>query len=1059
MASPDETIDDKDVPLLTSDRALLLETMPEEVYAHLDQNDATHSAKTVPLGDIKKRFMQQTAGDSGPTSTQIPQFAEADIYQKLSMLNELERAGGQRYAIGELLGSGGNGVVYDLRDNNFDRHVAVKLLAEVQPDNPKEVLHFLHEAFIASQLDHPNILPVYDLDVTKDGSPFYTMKKVEGYSLSQAIEDVVPPPLTNEVRGIDDIVRVFIKVCEAVAYAHDKGIIHQDIKPSNVMLGAFGEVRVVDWGSAIDTKTEEATAGRLVGTPVYMSPEQARREGADERSDVYCIAASLLHALTGRFPMWHESTRVFWKYKREGIIDPLSKADEERIPGPLIAIVYKALDPDPDDRYQSVAAMAADLMHYQSGLAVSAYHYSLWEFLQQWLHRNREVVIASSLAVLVLIAAVVYAYVQYQKELSGWGKPIVSETFDDDSWRQRWVSTLGTWQVDQGRLVTDSGPAFYAFLHKPVYGSVAIEFEGEMLPGSSACDLSIAYAKNIRQEASGIYAMDEVYLLQHGGFNNSCSMIAGPDGRLDYRDIQLEHGRRYHVRAEIDGNSMSLYLDGARVCYHRADFPWTSGYIGIYGYFKGKAFDNIKIYEKSVAEKVSVIETADVFFQSELYDEAIQQYQRIVASHTGTAIAEEALYKQGLCYFVNGDYEHANQLWQKLRTDTYAVSVRLHKWRHLLSRDEFQLVIDEMVTVYAQASQHEQSRIRLLWGEAVHQQSQYNKLTALQAYLSFWEQSFADDSIVAIYALRALAAVGAYGKIRQHLFQQPMCAVRYLSQRGEFSEVLENYSDLRHPCVSALFAMADYERIVKEFADIPLECAEAHFMMGQIEQAKQRFPDHDPVQARALLFERRFDELRKRYPEFGWGAKRAAYYTGKSEEYFSYPDEFGYAVRYDYEMHATNALRELARGNTDQAMAFLKQSGQAPLNYSEEWRSNLFAQFFFYQVLVALQGDHKPLQASLDRWQETPYLMRQRLYYVSELLAGHMDLAQFKQQPDQEYLEARSLFWSGLAADLNGAHTAALAQYEGFQALPLYAHDDSLLKRVFVQWRLNVLQK
>ncbi len=328
--------DDDDAASLSHTRQAMLETIPEELF-----EDAASAAELKDTRHTTQSALDTVAASGGAEHMQLPLFSNTDIYEKIPELIQNGRIPGRRYAIGELLGAGGNGNVFDLRDNNFDRNVAVKMLADDHAQNIKVLRKFVHEALITAQLDHPNILPVYDMDITEGGSLFYTMKKVEGYSLNEVIEDSVDDAYVDEVNDFDDVVRLFIKVCEAVSYAHARGIIHQDIKPSNIMLGAYGEVRVVDWGTAIDTKIESSTSGRLVGTPMYMSPEQARREGADERSDVYCLGASLYHTLTGRFPVWHDSQRIFWRYKKEGIIDPLTAADEAQIPKPLIAIAFK----------------------------------------------------------------------------------------------------------------------------------------------------------------------------------------------------------------------------------------------------------------------------------------------------------------------------------------------------------------------------------------------------------------------------------------------------------------------------------------------------------------------------------------------------------------------------------------------------------------------------------------------------------------------------------------------------------------------------------------------
>ena len=140
---------------------------------------------------------------------------------------------------------------------------------------------------------------------------------------------------------------VILRVCDAVACAHGRGILHRDIKPDNIMLGAFGEVMLVDWGSALMSDEREAAVGRVMGTPNYMSPEQARGELVDQRSDIYCLGASLFHLLTRRVPVSATSAEEFWDKKRHGTIDVPRSGQGEWCPARLLDIALKAMAPGP----------------------------------------------------------------------------------------------------------------------------------------------------------------------------------------------------------------------------------------------------------------------------------------------------------------------------------------------------------------------------------------------------------------------------------------------------------------------------------------------------------------------------------------------------------------------------------------------------------------------------------------------------------------------------------------------------------------------------------------
>jgi tetratricopeptide (TPR) repeat protein len=226
-----------------------------------------------------------------------------------------------RYDLDEEVGHGGIGIVYRGQDRRLGRHLAVKVLREEYRDRPDARRRFVAEARVGSQLQHPAIVPVYELGRFDDGRPYITMKLVEGRTLAALLRDRAPPT------DLPRLLTVFEQVCQAVAYAHSKGVIHRDLKPANVMVGAFGEVQVMDWGFAKiladdangATHSEPtakvadfATAGQngathsgaLMGTPAYMPPEQARGDAArvDRRADVFALGAILCEILTGRPP-------------------------------------------------------------------------------------------------------------------------------------------------------------------------------------------------------------------------------------------------------------------------------------------------------------------------------------------------------------------------------------------------------------------------------------------------------------------------------------------------------------------------------------------------------------------------------------------------------------------------------------------------------------------------------------------------------------------------------------------------------------------------------------
>jgi tetratricopeptide (TPR) repeat protein len=230
-------------------------------------------------------------------------------------------AGADRYELLQEVGQGGMGVVYRGCDRHLGRELAVKVLQETHRDNADLRRRFTEEARVGSQLQHPAIVPVYELGRFDDGRPYFTMKLVQGHTLAALLGG-----RANPSQDLPRWLGVFEQVCQAMAYAHARGVIHRDLKPANVMVGTFGEVQVMDWGFAkvlagdraaaegganasgqtrpVDRRNGLSQSGVLMGTPAYMPPEQARGETAciDKRTDVFALGAILCEILTGRPP-------------------------------------------------------------------------------------------------------------------------------------------------------------------------------------------------------------------------------------------------------------------------------------------------------------------------------------------------------------------------------------------------------------------------------------------------------------------------------------------------------------------------------------------------------------------------------------------------------------------------------------------------------------------------------------------------------------------------------------------------------------------------------------
>lgn len=304
----------------------------------------------------------------------MTRFLNDSALERLREAADSPELTGTRYRLVDKLGQGGMGGVYCVEDTELERRVALKVISVPDPDGACTV-RLLQEARIIARLEHPGIVPVHDAGVLPDGRPYYTMKLVQGKRLDEHVESIA---------SLSDRLRLFLRICDAVAFAHAHGVLHRDLKPANIMIGPFGEVLVMDWGlskvlgpspandipighadsgAATENRTMLTAHGTIVGTPGYMSPEQIRGDASlDQRSDIYSLGAILQFLITG---------------------------NAEAIAKPLSAIRVRAMAENPETRYQTVSQLSTDVAHFLDGLAVSAYPESTMVRAWRWVLRNR----------------------------------------------------------------------------------------------------------------------------------------------------------------------------------------------------------------------------------------------------------------------------------------------------------------------------------------------------------------------------------------------------------------------------------------------------------------------------------------------------------------------------------------------------------------------------------------------------------------------------------------------------------------------------------------------
>ncbi|HKI36902.1 MAG TPA: protein kinase [Gemmataceae bacterium] len=348
-----------------------------------------------------------------------------------------------RYATLRLAGTGGIGRVWLVRDTSLGREVALK---ELRPDRDDVGFwgRFVREAQVTGQLEHPGIVPVYEVGRRGDNQPFYTMRFVRGRTLKDAIAAYHQRRQRHEAGPMElrELLGAFVQVCQAIGYAHSRGVLHRDLKPHNVALGDYGEVMVLDWGmarlhaesppSATDSAADPSTAppavtleilqdptqaGAVLGTPQYMPPEQAegRLDLLDARSDVYGLGAILYQLLTGTPPFAGQDTAEVLDRVRHNPPRPPCELVGDT-PRALEAICLKALAKKREDRYPSAKALAEEVLRWLADEPVTAYRDPLTVRLTRWGRRHRTAVTTGAALLLTVTVALVIGLVAVNAE-------------------------------------------------------------------------------------------------------------------------------------------------------------------------------------------------------------------------------------------------------------------------------------------------------------------------------------------------------------------------------------------------------------------------------------------------------------------------------------------------------------------------------------------------------------------------------------------------------------------------------------------------------------------
>lgn len=523
------------------------------------------------------------------------------------------------YQILRNIGKGGMGEVFLAYDTTCGRRIALKRIRTDLVEHYQMHNRFLKEARITSQLTHPSIIPIYSIQ-GENNVVYYTMPFVEGETLKQILRKTRQQEKKGEkldyIGGsIPALVRIFINICQAIAYAHSKDVLHRDIKPENVIVGQFGEVLILDWGLAkLIKNSSEANStpegpeerehhrrnhlthiGKVVGTVNYMAPERAMGNPATYQTDIYSLGVILYQILTLHHPFKRGTLKEFRQnITKEIFVNPVEVAPYRDVPKVLAQIATKCLAQDPEDRYKSVGELIHDLESYIEGRAEWFQAASLdintksdWEF-------QENVLIAEHIAI------------TRGTEITDWVSLMISKE-----------SFVGNTKIEARVRIGEKGHGIGFLMSMP--------------------------------EATERVHLNDGYCLWLGSdINKSTKLLRSTVEVMHASDIVLQRHEWYRIRIEKIENNIYFYLNDLLMLSYISHLPLAGTHLGLLTRDADFVIEDFTIYVGSQNITINCLALPDAFLAHKDYATALSEYRRIGYSFLGRAEGREGLFRAGI---------------------------------------------------------------------------------------------------------------------------------------------------------------------------------------------------------------------------------------------------------------------------------------------------------------------------------------------------------------------------------------------------------------------------
>lgn len=1012
-----------------------------------DHNTASHTS-----GESSAQGFGQTApdpGDAEDSPTEQPLVVPGD--------NSAARTLG-RYQVGVEL----DAAYRQVRDRSLDRRALGRVVPLAEADKLEQEARFL------ARLDHLGAPIVLDF-VRNDGGAMLIMRKTDGITLAEAIsqsrEGRPPPELASSVA----VVHLLLKISDIVAAVHAQGVVHHALTPQVIVLGSHGQVVIQDWSAAIAEKQHPATLRYVSSAPTAAT---MALDGLHQ--DIRSLGACLFSCLAFRQAVSGEMDPL-------GLITP---EERQRLTPELEAIVRRAMASEPGDGYASITQFTQDLLRFSEGLVPAAYNPGSIAQIEAWVHRRRKPVLAITAACLVVGLTVGMVWGRQLWSWMSW-REVITENFSDHSWQQRWSeppTKQGMFTIQDGRLVSTSDSTSLLIFRQRLITPVAIEYTGEIMPGNPPGDLSVQWSEDsgVAGDPSRFGSGARQYMIQAGAFTNEFCAIYQNPGRslLAHSNRQLEIGRKYRFRVELDGTRICMQIDGVTVMESIEEFPTRSGYLALYGFYKGKAFDDVRILQQSPGNPRSPLAVADTAFLDCRYEAAADLYAREAETPSSTSLYQQALYRKGMAEWNLGASERAGRTWSGVTDPALVMRIECIRLEGSFSPNQPTPHLTGFEEMYRNQPES-RDNLRKIWLKVLQRQldSTHRNRLVIDYFLSMREKLFPTDESARYVAATTLFAMGRFNDILAKFPEERTTCAEAMLALGQSQHVLAlpslSLDSRRHALIMrgeyaqalALPGMSGYWRT---------------WMLIRMGRAEQALSEEVDAAYPALLHLGRADELLASPVLSPKAANEALVCLGRFHEAAGdgLPTVVGsgssvIAMLLLGQIDTAEIVGKMPRSTIRCMQAFERGDEPAYLRLRDQLTlpsSGLNGSSGWFPALIVrpfvdwLRGDTNAFDAQLrSRLDLLSGIYNRTPWFITRAILGETPVEEVLRIPTVSEAQAWHALTSGIRAELEGHKSKAIQAYTVFTALPI--HSRLLITNSpdpdvewFVAWRLRSLQ-